>query len=223
MREEDEAFFDAVQNARLVADAEAYYRVMYHGSATSWNHRDRHMFETLEELLRFHGPDSKAVVWAHNSHVGDASATEMSARGEFNIGELCRRRHGEGAYLVGFGTDRGTVAAASYWGGELERKRVRPALPGSYERLSLESGHPNFLLPLRHPGRPELRPMLLEPRLERAIGVIYRPETERASHYFHAELPRQFDEWIWIETTEAVSPLETHELEGSPETYPFGL
>jgi protein-L-isoaspartate(D-aspartate) O-methyltransferase len=223
LREEDERFFDAVQNARLVADAEAYYRVMYYGSATSWNHRDRHMFETLEELMRFHGPQSRAVVWAHNSHVGDASATEMSSRGEFNIGELCRRRHGDRVYSIGFGTDRGTVAAASHWGGELERKRVRPALEGSYERLSLEAGAGNFLLPLRHPRRPELRPMLLEPRLERAIGVIYRPETERASHYFHAELPRQFDEWIWFDETEAVTPLESHELEGMAETYPFGL
>jgi len=223
LRGEDERFFDAVQNARLVADGESYYRVMYYGAAQSWNHRDRHMFHTLLQLLRFHGPESKAVVWEHNSHVGDAAATEMSARGEINIGQLCRQHFGDGAYSIGLGTDHGTVAAASHWDGPLEVKDVRPALAGSYERLCHESGVEAFLLPLRAPGRAELRRELTELRLERAIGVIYRPETERASHYFHAVLPFQFDEWIWLDRTRAVEPLATRELEGVGETYPFGL
>lgn len=204
LREQDQAWFDALQNARAVADAEAYYRVMYYGGAQSWNLRDRHMFATLRHTLDFMGPDSKAVVWAHNSHVGDASATSMSARGETNLGELCRQQYRDAAYAVGFGTDRGTVAAASHWDGPLEFKRVRPARADSYERLCLESGLPRFLLPLRRPRKPELRRELTEPRLERAIGVIYRPETELASHYLQAVLPHQFDEYVWIEETTAV-------------------
>jgi len=218
-----EPFFDAAQNARLIADAELYYRIMYYGAHESWNLRDRHMFQTLLHLLDFHGPASKAVVWAHNSHVGDATATEMSARGELNIGQLCRRHFGDAAYSIGFGTDHGTVAAASHWDGPLEIKRVRPSHPESYERICHEAAHERFLLPLRHPLKPALRAALTEPRLERAIGVIYRPETERASHYFHAVLPHQFDELVWFDETRAVTPIETHELEGLPETYPFGL
>jgi protein-L-isoaspartate(D-aspartate) O-methyltransferase len=162
-------------------------------------------------------------VWAHNSHLGDATATEMSARGEINLGQLCRGHFGGDAYLIGFGTDRGTVAAASYWDGPVEIKRVRPAAPESYEGICHTTGLESFLLPLRDPRQPELRPALLEPRLERAIGVIYRPETERASHYFHAMLPHQFDEYVWFDETQAVTPLATHELAGLPETYPFGL
>jgi protein-L-isoaspartate(D-aspartate) O-methyltransferase len=223
LRRTDEALFDALQNARVVADAEAYYRVMYYGAAESWNLRDRHMFATLESLLAFRGRRSKAVVWAHNSHVGDAAATEMAARGELNIGELCRRRFGAACYAVGFGTHEGTVAAASHWGGPMEEKRVRPSHERSYERVCHESGLERFLLPLRAPRTPELRRELTEPRLERAIGVLYRPETELASHYFHAVLPHQFDEFVWFDRTEAVRPIETHELAGTPETYPFGL
>ncbi|NOT30162.1 MAG: protein-L-isoaspartate O-methyltransferase, partial [Planctomycetes bacterium] len=223
LRRDDEPFFEALQNARVVADAEAYYRVMYYGAAESWNLRDRHMFATLERLLEFHGPSSKAVVWEHNSHVGDASATEMAARGELNIGQLCRQRFGPAAYSLGFGTHHGTVAAASHWGGPLEVKQVRPALEKSYERLFHDAGVPSFLLPLRSPRKPELRRELTEARLERAIGVLYRPETERASHYFHAVLPHQFDEFAWFDRTEAVHPIETHELTGMPDTYPFGL
>lgn len=223
VREQDEAFFDAIQNAHLVADAESYYRVMYYGAAQSWNHRDQHMFQTLLRLLEFHGPESKAVVWEHNSHVGDAAATEMSARGEFNIGQLCRQHFKDASYSIGFGTHDGTVGAASHWDGPFEIKRVRPSLEQSYERLCHESGLDTFLLPLRAPKRDELRRELTEPRLERAIGVIYRPETERASHYFQAVLPFQFDEYVWFDRTEAVKPLETRELEGVPETYPFGL
>ena len=223
LRRSDEALFEALQNARVVADAEAYYRVMYYGAAESWNLRDRHMFATLQGLLEFHGPRSKAVVWAHNSHVGDAASTEMSARGEVNIGQLCRQQFGSAAYSIGFGTDHGTVAAASHWGGPMEVKRVRPAHERSYERLCHESGHESFFLPLRAPRQPELRRELTEPRLERAIGVLYRPETELASHYFHAVLPHQFDEFVWFDRTAAVSPLETHELAGMPDTYPFGI
>ena len=218
-----ERFLDAVQNARLVANAERYYRVMYYGSRESWNLRDSYMFETLKTLLDFHSPDNKAIVWAHNSHIGDAAATEMSSRGELNIGHLCRKYFGDRAYSIGFGTDNGTVAAASDWDGPMEVKTVRPSLANSYERLFHESGLPGFMLGLRTSESEPLRQGLLKPRLERAIGVIYRPETELASHYFHAVLPRQFDEYVWIDTTQAVQPFDTAELEGLPDTYPFGL
>jgi protein-L-isoaspartate(D-aspartate) O-methyltransferase len=218
-----ERFLDAVQNARLVANAERYYRTMYYGSRASWNLRDSHMFETLKSLLDFHGPDSKGIVWAHNSHVGDSAATEMSLRGEHNIGHLCRQEFGDAAYLVGFGTNSGTVAAASNWDDPMEVKTVRPALPGSYERLCHDAGAARFLLPLRQPAALRVTADLMQARLERAIGVIYRPETERESHYFQAVLPRQFDEYIWFDETEAVTPLHTEEIEGFPDTYPFGL
>ncbi len=218
-----ERFLDAVQNARLVANAESYYRAMYYGSRSSWNLRDSHMFGTLKDLLNFHGPASRAIVWAHNSHVGDAAATEMSLRGEYNIGHLCRQEFGKAAYLVGFGTNSGTVAAASNWDEPMQVKTVRPSLAGSYERLCHEAGNARFILPLRSQTAPDLIEGLLKPQLERAIGVIYRPETELQSHYFQAVLPRQFDEYIWFDQTEAVTPLKTEELEGLPDTYPFGL
>lgn len=218
-----ERFLDAVQNAKLVASAEQYYRIMYYGSRASWNLRDTHMFGTMQNLLHFHGPESKAIVWAHNSHVGDSAATEMSARGEYNIGHLCREEFGEACYSIGFGTNSGTVAAASDWDGPMEIKTVRPALAQSYERLCHDSGIARFLLPLRKTKAAELISALSKPRLERAIGVIYRPETELQSHYFQANLPRQFDEYIWFDKTEAISPFKTGELEGLPDTYPFGL
>jgi protein-L-isoaspartate(D-aspartate) O-methyltransferase len=200
-------FLDAVQNARLVASAEQYYRAMYYGGRDSWNLRDTHMFDTLELLLAYLGPESKAIVWAHNSHVGDASATEMGARGELNVGQLCRREHGTRAFLVGFGTHIGTVVAASDWGGPMEIKDVRPSHERSYERVCHDSRVEAFLLPLREPRREEVRGELMAPRLERAIGVIYRPETELESHYFQAVLPGQFDEWVWFDRTEAVTAL----------------
>ena len=181
------------------------------------------MFQTLETLLQFGGADAKAVVWEHNSHVGDARATEMSARGELNVGELCRERFGNGVYSVGFGTDHGTVAAASYWDGPMEIKAVQPSREDSYEHVFHDSGVPGLLLGLRDSLLPELRRELSEARLERAIGVIYRPETERASHYFQAVLPRQFDEYIGIDRTEAVQPLSVEKQKGFPDTYPFGL
>jgi protein-L-isoaspartate(D-aspartate) O-methyltransferase len=218
-----ERFLDASQNARLVANAEHYYRIMYYGSRASWNLRDRHMFDTLEELLRHHGPASRGLVWAHNSHVGDAGATEMSDRGEFNLGQLCRQRFRDAAYAIGFGTHDGTVAAASDWDGPMLVKNVLPSLEQSYERLFHDSGEPRLLLPLRAPVSPQLRTALLAPRLQRAIGVIYRPETELQSHYFQAVLPAQFDEYIWFDRTSAVTPLDSTELRGTPETYPFGL
>jgi protein-L-isoaspartate(D-aspartate) O-methyltransferase len=218
-----ERFLDVVQNAKLVANAEHYYRIMYYGSRSSWNLRDSHMFETLESLLQHHGANSKAIVWAHNSHVGNAKATEMSLRGEFNIGQLCREKFGDAAYIVGFGTHTGTVAAASNWDAPMEVKSVRPSLKGSYELLCHESGIPRFLLPLRDSQRPSLIEKLQKPRLERAIGVIYRPESERQSHYFQSVLPSQFDEYVWFDQTTAVTPLKTQALEGLPDTYPFGL
>ena len=216
-----ERFADAVHNARVVANAERYYRVMYYGAEESWNLRDRHMFETLEELLRARGPRARAVVWEHNSHIGDARHTEMSARGELNLGQLCREKYGAAAYLVGFGTDSGTVAAADDWDGPMKIKDVRPSHAESYERQCHESAVASFFLPLNQDQ--ELRRQLLVPRLERAIGVIYRPQTELASHYFQAVLPLQFDEYCWFDRTSAVRPLDTTRMKGMPETYPFGL
>jgi len=218
-----ERFFDAVQNARLVTNAERYYRIMYYGSRASWNLRDEHMFTTLKNLLAFYGPGSKAIVWAHNSHVGDSAATEMASRGEHNIGHLCRQEFGDSAYLVGFGTNSGTVAAASDWDGPMEIKKIQPALPKSYERLCHATGQARFTLGLRNRADLTGAQDLGKPHLERAIGVIYRPETERASHYFQAILPLQFDEYIWFDDTRAVTPFDTAELEGLPDTYPFGV
>lgn len=218
-------FFDATANARLVASAEAYYRTMYYGSARAWNLRDSHMFDTLKSLLAFYGPDSRGIVWEHNSHVGNARATEMSARGEHNLGELCRREFGDAVFAIGFGTDHGTVAAAHDWDEPLEIMPVRPARADSYEHCFHQTALPSFLLPFKGPRAAAVRDALSAPRLERAIGVIYRPETERASHYFHAILPWQFDEFVWFDETHAVTPLSPipaaqREL---PETYPFGL
>ena len=219
-----EGFFDAERNAALVKNAERYYRAMYYGRHESWNLRDEHMFETVQALLRRHGRHSRAVVWAHNSHLGNAAATTMSARGETNVGELSRNVFGDGCYAIGFGTDHGTVAAAKDWGAPMETMRVLPAHEASYERVCHDTHLPGFLLPLRRPKVDDARAALLPERLERAIGVIYRPETELVSHYFHASLPRQFDEWIWFDETTAVEPLpvRAHSTE-TPETFPFGL
>lgn len=224
-RRDGDRYFDAAQNAKVVAGAESYYRAMYYHSPVSWNLRDTHMFETLESLLAFYGSDARGVVWEHNSHVGNARATEMGARGEINVGHLCRSRFGDAAYLVGFGTDHGTVAAATDWDEPMRRMRVRPAHPESYERLFHDAEIPAFLLHLRDPRRAALREELVPPRLERAIGVVYRPESELASHYFQASLPHQFDEFVWFDETEAVTPLGTRQPAGPdlPETYPFGL
>ncbi len=222
-RNDGERFLDASQNAALIANAERYYRVMYYGSRASWNLRDGHMFDTLLRVMQHHGEGSKAVVWAHNSHVGDASATEMSARGEHNIGELCRKAFGDRSYHIGFGTDHGTVAAASNWDGPMEIKNINPSHPQSYERLFHLTNKRGLILPLRAGHELDVTSELSKPRLERAIGVIYRPETELASHYFEADLPRQFNEYIWIDRTSAITPLSTKELEGVPDSYPFGV
>ncbi len=223
LAKDGEAFFDAEQNARIVAGAEQYYRAIYYGDAASWNLRDQHMFDTLERLLAERGPDAKAVVWAHNSHIGNAAFTEMGqVRGEHNIGQLTRQRFGDEAALIGFGTDRGTVAAASDWDGLMEIKRVRPARDDSYEGRSRDTGIAAFMLETGPGQRESVRAELAEPLLERAIGVIYRPETELLSHYFQAELSRQFDAWIWFEETEAVAARPVR-AEGPDETYPFGL
>ena len=222
-RDDGERFFDAEQNARLIATGERYYRAMYHGGAESWNLRDGQMFETLQRLLEQRGPDAKIVVWAHNSHIGDALATDMGgARGQINLGQLCREAHGDQAALIGFGTDHGTVAAASRWNGPMQRKAVRPARDDSYESLAHRTGIERFLLDLRAGHHETLRHRLRPERLERFIGVIYKPETERQSHYAKASLSAQFDAYVWFDATQAVTPLTGDSGEPPADTYPFG-
>jgi erythromycin esterase-like protein len=223
---EDE-FFYAEQNARLVKNAEEYYRTMFRGRVSSWNLRDRHMAETLEALLTHfgkHGTQGKIVVWEHNSHIGDARATSMGDAGEWNVGQLARERFGEEAFLVGFSTYSGTVTAASDWGAAAERKRVRPGMTGSWEALFHSLGVSEFMIPLRDRSRGT--EVLRQVRLERAIGVIYRPDTERVSHYFEARLADQFDALIHFDLTRAVEPLDRTagwESGEPPETFPSGL
>lgn len=220
-------FFYAEQNARLVANAEEYYRSMFAGRVSSWNLRDRHMAETIDALAthlgRSHG-QAKIVVWEHNSHLGDARFTEMGTQGELNVGQLVRERYDEEAVLIGFSTYTGTVTAADDWDGPAIRKQVRRGLKGSYEELLHEVRTEPYYLTFRND--PDLVRELDEPRLQRAIGVIYRPETERYSHYFHARLPRQFDALIHFDVTRAVEPLEWtpawHDRD-VPETYPSGV
>jgi protein-L-isoaspartate(D-aspartate) O-methyltransferase len=219
-----EGLFGAAMNARLVASAERYYRIMYYGGAESWNLRDSHMAETLEHLLEQGGPDAKALVWAHNSHIGDARATDMgTARGEHNIGQLVRERWGDQAALIGFGTHTGTVSAADDWDSPRKTKRVNPSRPDSYERQCHDSAIPRFLLDLREGRNDALRRRLFEPRLERFIGVIYRPQTERWSHYSECVLPEQFDAFVWFDETRALEPLGEEPDHGLPETFPFGV
>ncbi len=223
MQEDGELWFDAVQNARIVVAAERYYRAMYRGGAESWNLRDRHMFGTLQALLADRGPAAKVVVWAHNSHIGDASATAMGWRGEFNIGELVRMAHGDEAVLIGFSTDRGKVAAADDWDGDMKVKTVLPSRVDSWEYAFKHAGYARSLTDWRGPARRELASHLRTSLLERAIGVIYRPETELASHYFEAVIADQFDAMVWFEETHAVTPLGIEHPRGAPEIYPFGL
>lgn len=223
---EDE-FFYAAQNARLVRDAEAYYRSMFRASVGSWNLRDRHMAETIDQLVDYFGRQGhpvKVVVWEHNSHLGDARATEMGKRGEWNVGQLVRERYGRDVVLVGFTTYTGTVTAASNWDEPAQLKYIRPALPGSYEDVFHSTGMPQFMLNLRQDNAAVKG--LRKPRLERAIGVIYHPETERLSHYFYASLPQQFDAVIHIDDTQAVEPLDQWAELGpgeAPETFPSAL
>jgi erythromycin esterase-like protein len=222
----DDLFF-AEQNARLVRNAERYYRAMFGSRTQSWNLRDQHMAETLDSLIAFlgaNGSSAKVVLWAHNSHLGDARATELGAGGELNVGQLVRQRYGRDATLIGFTTCTGTVTAASNWDEPAERKVVRPALPESFEALFHEVGLGNFSLDLSAGGG--AAETLARPRLERAIGVIYRPETERLSHYFQARLPAQFDAILHYDVTRAVEPLErtgVWERGELPETYPSAL
>ena len=223
-RRTGDRFFDAVQNARVVAGAERYYRVMYYGSAESWNLRDTHMFETLKQIMEHVGPEARAVVWAHNSHIGDARVTDMGVnRGELNIGQLCRDEWGTDTALIGFGTHSGTVACASDWDGPMEIKAVRPSRSDSHEAICHAAGGERFLLDLRPGIDDALRAALAEPRLERYIGVIYRPETERWSHYSHAVLSDQYDGYVWFDRTQAVVPLPAGPVRGEDDTYPFGL
>ena len=228
---EDEYFF-AEQNARLIKNAEQYYRSMFRGRVSSWNLRDRHMVESLEALATHLERASKGgtkgdvrlVVWAHNSHLGDARATQMGRAGELNVGQLIRERHGSKALLVGCTTYEGSVSAASDWDAPVEHKKVRPALSGSYELLFHNVGVPKFMLNLR--DSESLQEALSGPRDQRAIGVIYRPDTERVSHYFDARLPQQFDAVLHFDRTRAVEPLERSAEweEGEvPETYPTGV
>jgi erythromycin esterase-like protein len=224
---EDELFY-AEQNARTVKAAEEYYRTMFGGRVSSWNLRDRHMTDTLDalsvHLSRQAGRQARIVVWAHNSHLGDARATEMASLGEYNVGQLVRERHAGRCVLLGFTTSTGTVTAADDWGGRAERKRVRPALPGSVEEVLHQVGQKEFLL--RFAEAPRAAEALRSARLERAIGVIYRPDTERQSHYFRARLADQFDVVIHVDETRAVEPLErtaAWEQGDLPETYPYAV
>jgi erythromycin esterase-like protein len=225
---EDEVFY-AEQNARTVKDAEEYYRTMFGGRASSWNLRDQHMVDTLDALIvhlsRQRGELAKVVVWAHNSHLGDARATDVAAHGQLNVGQLVRERHGVDCRIVGFTTFAGTVTAADDWGGPAERKRVRPALRDSYERLLHNVDEKAFWIAVGDTPSKTVE-LLRSPRLERAIGVIYRPRTERQSHYFRARLADQFDAVIHIDETRAVEPLERTARwdDGEvPETFPHAV
>lgn len=223
----EDAFFYAQQNARLVKNAEEYYRTMFRGRISSWNLRDSHMAETLDALARHlsrDGEPAKIVVWEHNSHIGDARATEVGGLGEWNVGELARKAYPGQTCLIGFSTYDGHVTAASEWDGPAERKRVRPALHGSYEELLHHVGLPRYYLNLRDDT--PVRRLMLERRLERAIGVLYLPRSERQSHYFNAQMAQQFDAIIHIDRTDALVPLDAtsgwHSGE-PPETYPEGI
>lgn len=205
-------YFNAEQNARLVMSGEYYYRTMYEQNNTSWNQRDQSMFDTLLRVMNYRGQNSKAIVWAHNSHIGDSRATQRSEHGEVNLGQMARETFADNAYLIGFGTDHGTVAAASEWGGEMKTMQVQPSHADSYERLCHDVKTDNFLLPLRRsvlrtPEQEITRQRLLTKRLQRAIGTTYDPEDELKKHYIYASLPRQFDEYIWLDETHAVKPL----------------
>lgn len=222
----DEYFF-AEQNARLVKNAEEYYRSMFEKrGASSWNLRDSHMAETLDALAAHLAEENRAekiVVWAHNSHLGDARATEMGERGELNVGQLVRERYGDESCLIGFSTHTGEVAAADNWDEPAQTKRVRESHKDSYERIFRETEVGNFFLNLRDV---EIAKLLSRPQLERAIGVIYRPQTERASHYFSARLSEQFDGIIHFDETSAVEPLDraaSKSHDDAPETFPEGL
>lgn len=221
--QDGDSYFDAERNAVVIREAERYYREMYYGSRESWNLRDRHMFDTLESVLKHRGKHARCIVWAHNSHVGDARATEMGSRGEISLGQLVREVYPERSYRIGMGTDHGTVAAAHNWGDPMHVMNVRPSHEDSYEQLCHRSGVKQFLLPLQRRHNSKIYEALRTPHLQRAIGVIYRPDTELLSHYFQAVLPAQLDEYIWFDQTHHIEALHAEEIAGVPETYPFGL
>ncbi|KFY14840.1 hypothetical protein V491_05888 [Pseudogymnoascus sp. VKM F-3775] len=221
-----EEFHSAEQNARLVVDAERYYRSMFYADDKSWNMRDRHFFDTLTRLIKLR--KGGVVVWAHNSHLGDARYTYMTRRGELNLGQLCRKKWGDGVGILGCGSHDGTVAAAHSWDGDMQTMSVVPSREDSWERVAHDTGMRSFVLNIREAGLHDerLKRALEEQRLVRFIGVIYRPETERHSHYSKGALGKQFDAWLWFDRTEAVKPLEKRQLKtpvGLEETYPFGL
>ncbi len=227
-----EAPFDAGQNARLIRNAETYYRSMYYGGAEAWNLRDTHMFETLDTLTGAHdrGGDVRAVVWAHNAHVGDARATEMGqVRDGLSLGQLCREKWGRAATLIGLDTHSGTMACASEWDAPMEIMKLAPALPESHESLAHATRSPRYLLDLRPGKHEDLRAQLSDPRLERFIGAVYRPDSERWSHYAEARLPKQFDAHVWFDETRALTPVSTpaagsdRSLTSAEKSWPFGL
>ncbi len=230
--DEADRMFYVEQNARLVKNAEEYYRSMFAGSVATWNLRDRHMADTLgaivEHLDRRLGRPCKVVLWAHNSHLGDARATEMRDLGELDVGQLLRERYGRDAFLVGFTTYDGTVTAAEDWDQPPKKMTVKPALPGSYEAIfhdvARAIGARRFMILPDAEGH--LPAPLRKARLERAIGVVYRPQTERTSHWFRAHIAFQFDAIVHLDRTHAVEPLDRsrgwHGAD-APETFPFAV
>lgn len=219
---DDEDAFSAEQNALVMVDAERYYRTMVRGGAASWNVRDKHMFDTLIRLMQFHGPGSKAIVWAHNTHIGDARATDMVQAGEFNIGQLVREHHsGDGVVLVGFATNRGTVVAADEWGAPMEDMMVPPGAPGSWEDVLHQAGNQDKLLILRDKAE---NPQWTEARGQRAIGVVYNPAFERYGNYVPTSLPRRYDALLYIDESHSLHQLHVvPQINVPPELYPWGI
>ena len=217
------AFLEAYQNARLVVGAEKYYRSIFYGKQNSWNIRDKHMFDALRTLDTVNSGDNKYIIWAHNSHVGDARATNQKQRGGRNLGQICREKLGDDCFLIGFGADSGTVTAASHWGGPTEIKNLRQARNESFGALFRKAKSRCLMTPLRVNDAPELHKLLRSRRYQRAVGVIYRPQTEFASHYLKVSLARQFDEYIWFDDTTALDADPAEEEVGSRQTFPFGV
>lgn len=221
-----EAYFDAEQNALIAKNAQLYYRTMVRGGAASWNIRDSHMAETLERLMAFHGPDAKAVVWAHNTHVGDARSTNMADSGEHNLGQLLRVKHArDGVVVVGFASHRGSVIAGHEWGAPLQRMHMPAAEPDSYEDLlhrCTSTGTPDKLLLFDEAAR---TPELLARRGHRAVGVVYRPRYEHYGNYVPTVLPQRYDALLFIDESRALAPLHvpTHPDGDAPDTYPSGM
>ena len=220
-----EGFFNAEQNALVAKNAELYYRTMVRGGPSSWNVRDHHMVETLDRLFEHHGPRAKAIVWEHNTHIGDARFTDMARAGMVNVGQLVRQgREREGVLLAGFGTHRGTVIAAEEWGAPMERMRVPPARAGSFEEAMYDAAVGDALLLFDSDDERRI-PELYEPLGHRAIGVVYDPRAERWGNYVPTIVPRRYDAFLYIDETRAVDPLHmpVHIGGEPPETYPSGV